>query len=391
MVDPSHAQPNQSIPVVYFFNDSQQLKEAKVGDIICLRHFRFQLYQNFPQLTGNADKGSIFLFRNKWDFMSNGLYSLRIDPLAFIEREFSNNETDERMTDEVTEHTFKTLTADEWIIHAFGKASRLKFTTVDNNTSLAVQAMFVWLQHFFLTTRLIDHTIPTVACLYIQDVLKVLHRHNNTLIGYDALKPPGLATNHDLHQIPLKCDLVCLVVQVYEGNDYTPTSLLVWDGTSAGHLQTNELPKDTSMTIQETFNYSSAISQLLSFPSSSSSSSVPTFTVPTTSSTSSLLNPEEEKYKPENYQTILRKLEQSNSQELTRFLGAPLLIQGAPETITQNHYLAQFQPGSWVRIQNLYLNGGPSIVNPVDGTAINPIRAVIRPDTHFGKLEPYFA
>ena len=405
-MDPSHCDAAQSIPVVYFFNDPHQyVKDVKIGDIIIIRNFRFQLYQNFPQLSG-SDKGSLFFFRSRWNIIEKGLYSMSLDPsdLLFLENEAVPDE--ERMTDEVATTSFQSLNPADWSAYVLGRAAKnFKLNSMDFHSSLAIQSMFAWNQHYFSTNRTCIHTLQNVANLYIHDIFRILHTNANTLAQYTTLSPEGISnpsrstdqtsSSGFRSQQVLKCDMIGLVIKVIEGTDTTPASLLVWDGTSSGLVQQTSEDGDESSfgtTIQRGLLYPQVFHQLLqTSPSASTSQSNPQTSVVPAAGTLSQFTTGTEKYSLERFNEVVTQLESAFSTEHPQFFGQPLTVQGFD--ISQNNFIARFKVGTWIRIQNLYLNPSPA---PVGGSSSSDttnyaIRAIIRPDTHIGELEPSYA
>jgi hypothetical protein len=422
------------VNINFFFNDltTFNLHDVMIGDIIVLRYGRLSFYNQFPQFTGNSDKCVLYCFHNRHNYLTNGLYSFMISPLQsifqFSEQQQDNETNDDRMTDEVDSHTFQPLTLQEWNFYYLGSKSKhliKNLSLIDNQSVLAIKALSFWGQELFLSRSLVDHTITTVPSLSVHDIFRMLSLSNPSLRSfyYDHLHPKTIVSEWSSQEVPVKCDLICLVIHLMEGSDPppttqqqgsssssssnlpTPTSFLVWDGTSHGKFQSEEV-------------WSAAPSSSSSAASTSSSNNLGGNGSPVNNEASRIIQQSlncsqsyfqqvitattngnlEEKYNSQRFQTILQTFNNSLlssdiSSVSSTFLGMPLFIQN--DDYRLNHYLNRFKPGSWIRIRNLYLQADPipSSIPLTSFTSMNFIslmKGKIRPDTHIGLLEPYF-
>jgi hypothetical protein len=417
IVDPSEADPSQSVNINFFFNDltSFNLHDVMIGDILVLRYGRLSFYNLFPQFTGNVDKCVLYCFHNRHNYLTNGLYSFEISPLQsifqFSECNPENETNDDRMTDEVDSHTFQVLSPNEWNFYHLGKLKNLikNLNLIDNRSVLAIKALSFWGQELFLSRSLVDHSISTVPPLSVHDIFRLLAFSSPSLQSfyYDHLHPKTIVSEWQTRDIPMKCDLICLVIHLMEGSDPpasstqqqgsssssssststlpTPTSFLVWDGTSNGKFQSEEVWSGSSSSSSCSNNEASKIIQQSLNCSQSYYQQVVT-------SVGNL----EEKYNSERFKNILQSFNNnllSSDGSSSTYLGMPLFIQN--DDYRLNHYLNRFKPGSWIRIRNLYLQADPipSSIPLASLTSMNLIsfmKGKIRHDTHIGLLEPYF-
>lgn len=343
---------------MYFFNSvDSPIRDLRVGDVVCLRDFTLAEYNNFPQLSGSADKSKIYVCRNLHDYQTKGLYRFTLPdgiPSEFDRQHLLTlgNLPAQSISTSSSSSSKQGTTANWEFVFISVKSRTFSATDINLISQLAINAIYCLAQFIFLTSTLVDKTVPTAPYCNIHDILSF---GGDESTEYNQLEPKGFSFNTTDTGFE-KCDLIALVLSVTLGDDTRGTSYLLWDGTSNGSFN----PDENCRKFMSKLKYPLAYHQLTEN------------------------YPEQDWDDTESFLTEKRRVEESqpvfqvHTQEI-KFLGIPLQVQA--ETACQNYYLARVQPGTWVRIRNLrWMKDAQS----------GFIRGKICVDTHVSTLGCYF-
>lgn len=359
VIDPSLNSTSQVVNLNWFCNDvSSWSTDIKVGDSIRAENMFFEMYNDFPLLSGKSHDSKITIFHKQEDPVTGMMIV-----------------ADQTTTGSSSSSSSTSLLDSSWMIFAYGQMRyegqqhKVHFRSdpvpeganKESNKS-DCSPVFMWqeekdkLQRIYSWSRLfLTQTSLTDQSSYhstLHAVQVCIHNRIGS-IAYSQLEPQAPQEIQFLPNqtsfVDAKCDIVCLVVGIIlpSTTNNNTAHMAVWDGTTNGSYQSPQGPLMEAMCVALAAPYIHA------------------------------------KF-IDNLDDMQSQFRAARASRVALHTGSTVIIKVAHSDL--NHYITRLSAGTWVRIKNLRL---PTANNAV-GDGVSSSAPIIGVDAQISRLSPYY-
>lgn len=369
MIDPSLNSTSQAVNLNWFSNDvASWSTDIKVGDTIRAENVFFEMFNNFPLLSGKSHDSKITIFHKQEDPVTGMMMMMIADADQTTTGSSSSNSSSNSLLDS------------SWMIFAYGQMryegqqqqQKVRFRSdlqpEDANKERGspvfmwqeekdkLQRIYSWSRLFLTQTSLTDQSSYHSTLHAVQ--VCIHNRIGST--AYSQLEPQA---PQEIQFLPnqtsfadAKCDVVCLIIGIIPPSATTNNNIAhmaVWDGTTNGSYQSPQGPLMEAMCV-------------------------------------ALAAPYIHTKFGDSADVMQCRFDAARASRVALHTGSTVVIKVAHTDV--NHYITRLSAGTWVRIKNLRLPTASNVVAvAVAGDGVSSSSApIIGVDAQISRLSPYY-
>lgn len=361
VIDPSLNSTSQSVNLNWFCNDvASWSTDIKVGDSIRAENVFFEMFNNFPLLSGKSHDSKITIFHKREDPVTG---------MMIVADQTTTGSSSSSST---------SLLDSSWMVFAYGQLryegqqQKVRFRSdpqpEDANKESSrpdgsspvffmwqeekdkLQRIYSWSRLFLTQTSLTDQSSYHSTLHAVQVCI-----HNRIgSIAYSQLEPQA---PQEIQFLPnqtsfadAKCDIVCLIVGIIPPsatNNNNIAHMAVWDGTTNGSYQSPQGPLMEAMCV-------------------------------------ALAAPYIHTKFGDSVDDMQSRFQAVRASRVALHTGSTVIIKAAHTDV--NHYITRLSAGTWIRIKNLRL----PTASDTAGDGVSSSTPIIGVDAQISRLSPYY-